>query len=239
MCFSSTSPQSVNISKVEGGFVSEPVGGKRAPLPPYLSSHRPGCQHVAAEVELARLHLVIAGAAVVGHGLDVRRTLEHLDVMHDGLVARSYHRLVLAGGETGGGRNTQERAGGVRLGRTHTHTHTLGLGLKLPHTHSFFPILREDYYHDDVVLGHVLRQRLNEAPVGGLLTRYDHLGGPDFKRLHVWRQRGRRRVGPQHQHSLHARVDAGQVELLRRGKRPIQESVDDVHGSLLGERETA
>lgn len=64
--------------------------------PPYLSAHSPRCQHVAAEVELVGLHLVIAGAAVVGNGVDVRRTLEHLDVMHDGLVTRSYHRLVLA-----------------------------------------------------------------------------------------------------------------------------------------------
>lgn len=62
----------------------------------YLSTHGPRGEHMAAEVELARLHLVIAGAAVLRNGLDVRRTLEHLHVMHDGLITRSYHRLVLA-----------------------------------------------------------------------------------------------------------------------------------------------
>lgn len=72
-------------------------GGRHTHTHTYLGTHGPRSQHMAAEVELARLHLVIAGAAVLRNGLDVRRTLEHLDVMHDGLVTRSYHRLVLAG----------------------------------------------------------------------------------------------------------------------------------------------
>lgn len=81
------------------------------PPPPsetYLSTHGPRSEHVAAGVELARLHLVVAGAAVLGNGLDVRRTLEHLDVMHDGLVTRSYHRLVLAGYSWRGEQNKQK-----------------------------------------------------------------------------------------------------------------------------------
>lgn len=61
----------------------------------YLSSHGPRSEHVAAGVELVRLHLVVAGAAVVGDVGHVRGTFENLDVMHDGLVAPSYHRLVL------------------------------------------------------------------------------------------------------------------------------------------------
>lgn len=63
--------------------------------PSYLSPHGPRSEHVAAGVELVRLHLVVAGAAVVGDVGHVRGTFENLDVMHDGLVALSYHRLVL------------------------------------------------------------------------------------------------------------------------------------------------
>lgn len=54
---------------------------------------------MAAGVELVGLHLVVAGAAVAGDAADVRRALEHLDVVHDGLVAAGDHRLVL--GERG------------------------------------------------------------------------------------------------------------------------------------------
>lgn len=54
---------------------------------------------MAAGVELVGLHLVVAGAAVAGDAADVRRALEHLDVVHDGLVAAGDHRLVLRGRE--------------------------------------------------------------------------------------------------------------------------------------------
>lgn len=46
---------------------------------------------MAAEVELARLHLVITGAAVLWNVADIRRTFKHLYVMYDGLVSWSYH----------------------------------------------------------------------------------------------------------------------------------------------------
>lgn len=92
-------------------------------------------------------------------------------------------------------------------------------------------------YHDDVVLGHVLRQLLDEAPVGGFLARDDHVWRQHLQRLGVGRKAGRGRVGPEHQHPLHPRLDAGQVEVLQRGQRPLQKAVDDVDGSLLdGER---
>lgn len=90
-------------------------------------------------------------------------------------------------------------------------------------------------HHDNVVLGHVLRQFLDEAPVGGLLSRDDDIRRQHVERPHVRRQRGWGRVGPQHQHPLDARVDARQVELLQRGQRFLQESVDDMDGSLLEE----
>lgn len=60
-------------------------------FPSYLSAHGPRSQHVAAEVELARLHLVIAGAAVLRDVAYVWGTFEHFYVMHDGLVTWSYH----------------------------------------------------------------------------------------------------------------------------------------------------
>lgn len=87
-----------------------------------------------------------------------------------------------------------------------------------------------------MVLGHVLRQLLDEAPVGGLLIRDDDIRRQHVEGPHVRRQRGWGRVGPQHQHPLHAGVDARQVELLQRCQRFLQESVDDVDGSLLEER---
>lgn len=68
-----------------------PHQGVQGCFPSYLGSHGPRGEHMAAEVELARLHLVIAGAAVVWNTWDFRRTFEHLDVMHDGLVTWSYH----------------------------------------------------------------------------------------------------------------------------------------------------
>lgn len=88
-------------------------------------------------------------------------------------------------------------------------------------------------YHDDVVLGHVLRQLLNEAPVGGLLAWDDNVRRQHLQRLGVGRQGGRSRVGPEHQYPLHPRLDAGQVKVLQRGQRPRQEAVDDVDGSFL------
>lgn len=87
-----------------------------------------------------------------------------------------------------------------------------------------------------MVLGDVLRQLLDEAPVGGLLIRDDNVRRQHVEGPHVRRQREWERVGPQHQHPLHARVDARQVELLQRRQRFLQESVDDVDGSLLEER---
>ncbi len=69
-------------------------------FPSYLSTHSPCSEYMAAEVELARLHLVIAGAAVVWN--IVRRTFEHFDVMHDGLVTWSYHWLILTQTESNG-----------------------------------------------------------------------------------------------------------------------------------------
>lgn len=59
--------------------------------PSYLSTHGPRGEHMAAGVELAGLHLVITGAAVLRNITDIRRTFEHFDVMHDGLVTWSYH----------------------------------------------------------------------------------------------------------------------------------------------------
>lgn len=67
--------------------------------PSYLSTHSPCSEHMAAEVELARLHLVIAGAAVIWNVADFWRTFEHFHVMHDGLVTWSYHWLILTGTE--------------------------------------------------------------------------------------------------------------------------------------------
>lgn len=67
------------------------VGLLRGCFPSYLSTHSPCGEHVAAQVELARLHLVITGAAVVRNIADVRRTFKHFHVMHDGLVTWSYH----------------------------------------------------------------------------------------------------------------------------------------------------
>lgn len=87
-----------------------------------------------------------------------------------------------------------------------------------------------------MVLGHVLRQLLDEAPVGGLLIRDDDIRRQHVEGPHVRPQRGWGHVGPQHQHPLHAGVDARQVELLQRRQRLLQESVDDVDGSLLEER---
>lgn len=84
-----------------------------------------------------------------------------------------------------------------------------------------------------MVLGHIFRQLLYEAPVRGLLTWDEDVRRQDVHRLHIWRQRGRGRVGPQHQHPLQSRVDAGQVQPLQCGKRLLQESVDDVYGPLL------
>lgn len=84
-----------------------------------------------------------------------------------------------------------------------------------------------------MILGHVFRQLLDEAPVGGLLIWDDDIWRQNLQRLHIWRQGGRRRVGAQHQNSLHSCVDPGQVELLQRGKRLIQESIDDVYSSFL------
>ncbi|TNN70720.1 Sarcosine dehydrogenase, mitochondrial [Liparis tanakae] len=57
--------------------------------------------------------------------------------------------------------------------------------------------------------------RLYEAPVGGLLIWDDDVRRMNVQRLHVWRQGGRRRVGPQHQHPLESCVDPGQVQLLQ------------------------
>lgn len=91
-------------------------------------------------------------------------------------------------------------------------------------------------YHNDVVLGHVFRQLLDVAPVRGLLVWYVDVWRQHIQRPHIWRQCGWGRVGAQHQHSLYSRVDPGQVQLLQRGKRLIQESIDDVHSSLLEER---
>lgn len=88
-------------------------------------------------------------------------------------------------------------------------------------------------YHDDVVLGHVLRQLLDEAPVGGLLARDDHVWRQHLQRLDVGRQGGRGCVRTEHQHPLHPRLDAGQVEVLQRGQRLRQKAVDDVDGSFL------
>lgn len=84
-----------------------------------------------------------------------------------------------------------------------------------------------------MVLGHVLRQLLDEAPVGGLLAGDDHVWRQHLQRLDVGWQGGRGRVGPEHQHPLHPRLDAGQVEVLQRGQQTRQEAVDDVDGSLL------
>lgn len=117
---------------------------KTCVLPPYLSSHSPRCQHVAAEVELAGLHLVIAGAAVVGNGLDVSSTLEHLDVVHDGLVARSYHRLVLADVERRKQKQAEEGESGEVgmevLSHTHARTHTRSPSQAPTHSNSIFSI---------------------------------------------------------------------------------------------------
>lgn len=88
-----------------------------------------------------------------------------------------------------------------------------------------------------MVLGHVLGQLLDEAPVGGLLARDDHVWSQHLQRLDVGRQGGRGHVGPQHQHPLHSRLDAGQVKVLQRGQGPRQEAVDDVDGSFLKEEE--
>lgn len=60
-----------------------------------LSSERPGGEHVAAGVELRRFHLGVAGAAVGWHAVHLGGALKHLHVVHDGLVARGDHRLVL------------------------------------------------------------------------------------------------------------------------------------------------
>lgn len=87
-----------------------------------------------------------------------------------------------------------------------------------------------------MVLGHVFRQRLNEAPVGGLLVWYGDVRRRDVQCPHVRRQFGSGRVGAQHQHPLQPHVNPGQVQLLQCEKRPIQKSIDDVHGSLLEER---
>lgn len=86
------------ITELIKGLLGKELGWvcARAGVPPsYLSPHGPRSEHVAAGVELVRLHLVVAGAAVVGDDGHVRGTFENLDVMHDGLVALSYRRLVL------------------------------------------------------------------------------------------------------------------------------------------------
>jgi len=94
-------------------------------------------------------------------------------------------------------------------------------------------VIQRHSYHNNVIFGHVFRQLLYVAPVGGLLMWDDDVWRQDIQRPHIWRQDGWQRVGAQHQHSLHSRVDPGQVQLLQRGKWFFQKSIDDVHGSLL------
>lgn len=64
-------------------------------FPSYLSPHCPGSQHMAAEVELFGFHLVVTGAAVLWYLSQIWCTLKHFDMMHDGFVTWSYHRLIL------------------------------------------------------------------------------------------------------------------------------------------------
>lgn len=61
----------------------------------HLCTHRPGSQDVSTEIQALRLHLGVAGAAVVGEVWEVGAALEDLHVMDQGFIATCDHRLIL------------------------------------------------------------------------------------------------------------------------------------------------
>lgn len=61
----------------------------------HLRTHRPGSQDVSTEIQALRLHLGVAGAAVVWEGWEVGAALEDLHVMDQGFIPACDHWLIL------------------------------------------------------------------------------------------------------------------------------------------------
>lgn len=71
-------------------------------------------------------------------------------------------------------------------------------------------------YHDNVVLGHIRRELIDVAPVSGFLCGNDNIRGQDLQSADISRESRGRSVWTQEQHSLDARLEMGDVELMQR-----------------------